>query len=206
MCRGTERSRARPSVLDALVEPLRSLSLRQRTTTPREIDDPGPGVPQTEQPKPRSSGLPDTRRFLGYLSAYTRAAAKLISDDLTDDELVRSLHGSRFCHSEGSTRRSLVRIEVDAPPRRTLWKAEQRWSLAEDGAGRSQQVAWRSLVEARPSNLILWLEKGLTELKTVRLEPEDAERLPELSTPRPCAVTLVLEPDVLQLRWNWLRQ
>ena len=120
MCRGTERSRARPSVLDALVEPLRSLSLRQRTTTPREIDDPGPGVPQTEQPKPRSSGLPDTRRFLLCLSAYTRAAAqgraKLISDDLTDDEPVRSLHGSRFCHSEGSTRRSLVRIEVDAPP------------------------------------------------------------------------------------------
>ena len=81
VCRGTERSRARPSVLDALVEPLRSLSLRQRTTTPWEIDDPGPGVPQTEQPKPRSSGLPDTRRFLGYLHPqnFVQGRATLVS-------------------------------------------------------------------------------------------------------------------------------
>ena len=132
--RGADRSRARPSALDASVEPSRSGSLSRgtlvetahdrRQTRPRGTNDPGPSVQQIEQPGPRSSGLPDPRHFLGYLSAYTRAAAQGKADpsshDLTGDEPLRSPRAARSCHPEGSARRSVDRIEkegaVDPPP------------------------------------------------------------------------------------------
>ena len=95
----------------------------RRQTRPRGTNDLGPSVQQIEQPGPRSSGLLDQRRFLVHLSAYTRAAgqgkAKPIIHDLTGDEPLRSPPAARSCHSEGSARRSVVRIEeegaVDPP-------------------------------------------------------------------------------------------
>ena len=73
--------------------------LSEKTTT---------GLPQTMETEPRPPGLPNPKRFLGYISAYKQVVAQgtsaSVSHDLTGDEPLGSpvVHS---CHSEGPAHR-----------------------------------------------------------------------------------------------------